>query len=200
MAQIIEENDASKAIESLKQNGMYVVLHQGCYEVLHAGHLACFKAAKQYQSQGKRTCLVVGVESDPTLRLNRDQKVRPLFSQDERCEVINNVALVDFVIRFEPSMVIDHSDVPLYIKRLKKLNPDAFLISYNESLPHFQEIMRMQTCECAEAGIAILPVIHHIRTRATDAVDLLSRSPAAVSTNAHLWQPSYRQPSSQGNE
>lgn len=193
MAQIIDEADAAEAIATLKANGRFVVLHTGCYEVLHAGHIACFNAGKSFTSPGKRTCLVVGVESDSTLCLNREDKSRPLFLQDERASLIAQLNSVDLVLRFNPFLAADYADTTFFAQRLQKLAPDAFLVSYNDSLQYFQEIMQFQAKECAAAGVTILPVVHHVRTRATDAVDLLNRKGADLAASASgAWRPSYQ--------
>jgi hypothetical protein len=131
----------------------------------------------------------VGVESDSTLRLNRNNKERPIFSQAERLNAIASVATVDLVIRLDPNKALDYADSLAFSMRLTRLAPDAMVISYNDSLPYFTELMQIQAHECAEAGVLILPVVHHIHTHATDALDLAGQKSFFDRTElAARWQ------------
>jgi glycerol-3-phosphate cytidylyltransferase len=69
---------------------MTTVITFGTFDVLHVGHVRILRRAKDL---GDR--LVVGVSSDP---LNVAKKGRePVFSQDERCELVANLTCVDEV-------------------------------------------------------------------------------------------------------
>jgi cytidyltransferase-like protein len=174
---IIDESEAPRLIAEWKHSN-FVALHTGCYEVLHAGHIACFEAAKHARPDGQ-VRVIVGVESDSTLLRNREDKTRPLFSQQERCALISHISCVDAVIRFNPIIELEYTDIPLFRTRLKHLAPDAFVISYgNDESVQARAVTQMQSMQCAEAGILIWPVAHHIRTRATTAIDILNRSKA----------------------
>src|SRR5947209_2678617 len=100
MAGIVNEVDAPEAIAQLKQKG-FVVLCTGCFEVLHSGHVAFFRQGKNAKASAE-TFLVVGIENDNTLSSNKAEGGPPLFTQEERCKVVQQLADVDLVVRFDP--------------------------------------------------------------------------------------------------
>jgi glycerol-3-phosphate cytidylyltransferase len=85
---------------------MTKVITFGTFDVLHVGHLRILQRARQLGDH-----LVVGVSSDA---LNIAKKSRaPVFSQDERCELIRNLRCVDEVfveesLELKRQYVIDH--------------------------------------------------------------------------------------------
>jgi glycerol-3-phosphate cytidylyltransferase len=85
---------------------MTKVITFGTFDVLHVGHLRILQRARQLGDY-----LVVGVSSDA---LNIAKKSRaPVFSQDERCELIRNLRCVDEVfveesLELKRQYVIDH--------------------------------------------------------------------------------------------
>jgi glycerol-3-phosphate cytidylyltransferase len=85
---------------------MSKVITFGTFDVLHVGHLRILQRARQLGDY-----LVVGVSSDA---LNIAKKSRPpVFSQDERCELIRNLRCVDEVfveesLELKRQYVIDH--------------------------------------------------------------------------------------------
>jgi glycerol-3-phosphate cytidylyltransferase len=85
---------------------MTKVITFGTFDVLHVGHLRILQRARQLGD-----CLVVGVSSDA---LNIAKKSRaPVFSHDERCELIRNLRCVDEVfveesLELKRQYVIDH--------------------------------------------------------------------------------------------
>jgi glycerol-3-phosphate cytidylyltransferase len=85
---------------------MTKVITFGTFDVLHVGHLRILQRARQLGDY-----LVVGVSSDA---LNIAKKSRaPVFSQEERCELIGNLRCVDEVfveesLELKRQYVIDH--------------------------------------------------------------------------------------------
>ena len=92
-----------------------IVLVSGCYDLMHAGHIAFFKTAAQF---GK---LFVAVGADENIRLLKGKA--PYFSQEERVYMVNSVRYVEnaFVasglgmLDFEPDM--------------KRIKPDIFIVN-----------------------------------------------------------------------
>ncbi len=93
------------------ENKRKKVLVSGCYDLLHAGHIAFFKTAASY---GK---LYVGVGSDKNVRLLK--KHSPYFTEDERVYMVNAIRYVEkaFVLRgsgildFEPELRTGKYDI-----------------------------------------------------------------------------------------
>jgi len=72
-----------------------LVLTNGCFDVLHVGHIRYLKAAR-----GLGDSLVVGLNTDESVRALKGPR-RPIFSQDERAEILAALACVDFVVLFD---------------------------------------------------------------------------------------------------
>ena len=87
--------DAALVAEEWKKQGNRVVFTNGCFDILHAGHVHCIEKAKE---QGDR--LVVGLNSDRSVKMNKGPG-RPLNPQELRAKVLSALAAVDMVVVFE---------------------------------------------------------------------------------------------------
>ena len=72
-----------------------VVWTNGCFDLLHVGHIRSFRDAKALGD-----ILVVGLNSDASVRANKGD-TRPLVHEAERAEVIAALEMVDYVTIFE---------------------------------------------------------------------------------------------------
>lgn len=79
----------------LKAEGRSVVLTNGCFDLLHAGHVALLEAAR---AQGDR--LIVALNSDASVRRNKGAD-RPLLPQQERAEALAALEAVDHVVLYD---------------------------------------------------------------------------------------------------
>ena len=75
--------------------GERLVLTNGCFDLLHRGHVRYLAAAAALGD-----ILVVGLNSDVSVRSLKDPD-RPLVPQDERAEVLASLACVDYVTLFD---------------------------------------------------------------------------------------------------
>src|SRR6478736_8481438 len=86
----------AKAAEIRKEHpGKTIVFTNGCFDVLHAGHVRYLAAAKQLGD-----VLVVGLNGDESVRELKGEG-RPLNSQEDRAEVMAALGAVDYVIIFD---------------------------------------------------------------------------------------------------
>jgi rfaE bifunctional protein nucleotidyltransferase chain/domain len=98
-ARILERDQLVERINAAREKGACVVLANGCFDVLHVGHVRYLEAAKALGD-----LLVVGINSDEqTQRLKGEG--RPLISQTQRAEIISAIQAVDFVTIFEEPTV-----------------------------------------------------------------------------------------------
>ena len=80
-----------------KRNGRRVVFTNGCFDVLHPGHIKTLEQARELGD-----VLIVGINSDASTRQLKPG--RPLIPQDERAEILAALASVDAVVIFnEPT-------------------------------------------------------------------------------------------------
>jgi rfaE bifunctional protein nucleotidyltransferase chain/domain len=78
-----------------KRNGKRVVFTNGCFDLLHPGHIHSLEAAR-----GLGDLLVVGINSDESVRALKGAG-RPVIPQEERAEILANLECVDGVVIFE---------------------------------------------------------------------------------------------------
>ncbi|MBI4714352.1 MAG: D-glycero-beta-D-manno-heptose 1-phosphate adenylyltransferase [Nitrospirae bacterium] len=84
-----------QVIDHLKKSGKRIVFTNGCFDLLHAGHVRYLQAARALGD-----VLVVGVNTDASVRRIKGDS-RPLVPQEERAEVLAALECVDFVILFD---------------------------------------------------------------------------------------------------
>jgi rfaE bifunctional protein nucleotidyltransferase chain/domain len=101
-----------KIIDSLKKAGEKIVFTNGCFDILHYGHVKYLEEAKN-----KGDCLVVAVNSDNSVKKLKGAN-RPLVSQKYRQKVLAGLECVDFVVLFG-------EETPL--KTIKALRPDVLI-------------------------------------------------------------------------
>jgi D-glycero-beta-D-manno-heptose 1-phosphate adenylyltransferase len=75
--------------------GKRVVFTNGCFDILHTGHLDYLTFARR---QGD--CLVVGLNSDASVRRNKGDS-RPIVPQDDRALMLAGLKAVDYVVIFD---------------------------------------------------------------------------------------------------
>jgi rfaE bifunctional protein nucleotidyltransferase chain/domain len=81
-------------IKNLKRKGKKIVFTNGCYDLLHIGHVRFLKSAKRCGD-----VLVVAINSDSSVRKIKGD-LRPIIPQKERAEVLAALYFVDIVTIF----------------------------------------------------------------------------------------------------
>ena len=104
-------------IEFAKQNGERIVFTNGCFDILHAGHVRYLAQAK---ALGDR--LVVGLNSDASIKRLKGE-TRPVNPLNERAIVLASLASVDWVLPFGDNA--DEQDTPLQL--ILKVKPDVLV-------------------------------------------------------------------------
>ncbi len=92
---LIDITDLIKIRASLKQNGKKVVFTNGCFDILHAGHVDYLSKAKECGD-----ILIVGLNSDRSVRKIKGNN-RPIVNETERSFILNNLKPVDYVVLFD---------------------------------------------------------------------------------------------------
>jgi rfaE bifunctional protein nucleotidyltransferase chain/domain len=93
----------AKIIRGLKKKGRRIVFTNGCFDILHFGHIKYLQDAK-----AKGDILVVGLNSDSSVRRLKGTD-RPIVEQKHRAAVLAALGSVDFVVIFSedtPELVI----------------------------------------------------------------------------------------------
>src|SRR5574341_1030857 len=79
-----------------RRDGRRVVFTNGCFDLLHVGHIRYLE-----QARGLGDCLVVGVNSDRSVRGLEKGAGRPLVPERDRAQVLAGLASVDYVTIFD---------------------------------------------------------------------------------------------------
>lgn len=128
-AKLLDRAGLRRQVEEWTKAGERIVLANGCFDVLHVGHIRYLHAAKQLADR-----LIVAVNADATVRQLKGEG-RPLAPATERAEVLAALADVDAVVIF------DEPDVrPL----IRELHPDIHAkgTDYTEqSVPEREEVL-----------------------------------------------------------
>ena len=98
--------------EKLKRQNKKVVFTNGCFDLIHAGHVDYLMKAKKLGD-----ILFVALNSDSSVKNIKGDK-RPILKQDERAFIITNLKPVDYVTYFD-------EDTPLEI--IRELLPDILV-------------------------------------------------------------------------
>ena len=91
---IYHRNELASLLQQARAGGDVVVTTNGCFDVLHLGHLRYLQAARQLGD-----LLVVAVNSDSSVRELKGEN-RPLVPEDERAEMLAGLECVDYVVIF----------------------------------------------------------------------------------------------------
>jgi len=95
MAPLVGIEEAARQAAEWRGRGRRVVLANGCFDLLHVGHVRYLSAAR-----GLGDALVVGLNSDASVRRLKGPG-RPVIPADERAELIGALASVDLVVVFD---------------------------------------------------------------------------------------------------
>ncbi len=91
---ILEEADLMAQVQAARARGERIVMTNGCFDILHAGHTACLIRAAEL---GDR--LLVAINTDASIRALKGSQ-RPINPQQHRLQVLAALASVDWVVAF----------------------------------------------------------------------------------------------------
>ena len=92
---IKKRDDLLRIIQDLKANGKRIIFTNGCFDLLHIGHVRYLEEAKSLGD-----ILVVGVNSDASVRGLKGPN-RPILPEEERAEILSGLGCVDYVTIFD---------------------------------------------------------------------------------------------------
>ena len=106
-------------IYHLKKSNKKIVFTNGCFDILHIGHIKYLDEAKKLGD-----ILIIGINTDESIKRNKGDS-RPINSLNNRIEFLSKFDFVDFIIPFD-------TDTPLDL--IKKIKPD-FLVKGGDYTP-----------------------------------------------------------------
>ena len=111
-SKILKLSDLVQAVEGLRKAGKRIVFTNGCFDILHVGHVRYLAAARS-----KGDALVLGLNSDASVKSIKPDK-RPIVDQDQRAEVLSGLACVDYITIF---------DEPDPLALIRTIKPDVLI-------------------------------------------------------------------------
>ncbi len=111
-AKLLSQEAAADILKEWKRQGKKTVFTNGCFDLLHAGHVQYLEKAKAAGDM-----LIVGLNSDSSVERLKGKK-RPVVTAAERCAVLSGLEAVDAVVIFD-------EDTPEKI--IEKLLPDILV-------------------------------------------------------------------------
>jgi len=99
--------------KELKKENKKVVFTNGCFDILHAGHVDYLNKAKEMGD-----ILILGLNSDSSIKRIKGEK-RPIVNENERAFLLSNLKAVDYVVLFNedtPAEIIDYLIPDILIK------------------------------------------------------------------------------------
>ena len=111
-SKIKSQNQISEIVRKLKKSGKKIVFTNGCFDILHIGHIRILKKAKSFGD-----VLIIGLNSDLSVKKIKG-KHRPVISENERAEVLSAISSIDFIVKFSQ---------PTPYQLIKKIMPDILV-------------------------------------------------------------------------
>jgi D-beta-D-heptose 7-phosphate kinase/D-beta-D-heptose 1-phosphate adenosyltransferase len=93
---VCQLDDLVEVVASRKSLGQRIVLTNGCFDILHVGHVSYLQQAAE-----EGDCLIVAINSDDSVRRLNKGPERPIFSQEHRAAMLAALEVVDFVVVFD---------------------------------------------------------------------------------------------------
>jgi rfaE bifunctional protein nucleotidyltransferase chain/domain len=146
MGEILSKELLLKERQRLKQEGRRVVFTNGCFDLLHTGHVRYLKQARQLGD-----ALIVALNSDASVRKLKGES-RPILKEWERAEVMAALVWVDYVTIFP-------QETPRQL--IAELLPDVLVKGGDWSL---ETIVGREEVEAAGGSVQSLSFIEGVST------------------------------------
>ncbi len=143
---ILAMTDLATHAAAWRANGRTIVLTNGCFDLLHAGHLQTFIAAKRLGD-----ILVVGINSDRSVSSLKGP-TRPLINQEQRALLIAALKPVDFVTIF------DQNDARLLLETVR---PHVYVKGGDYTLDNLPE---KETLARLDTQVVFIPLVAGVST------------------------------------
>lgn len=124
-----------------KRKGKKIVFTNGCFDILHMGHVTYLKQAKKLGD-----ILVVGINSDASITRLKGRK-RPINTLSDRMQLLSELETVDYVVSFE-------EDTPLEL--IQAIEPDVLVKGGDYNV---EDVVGAGFVKKAGGSITIIPFV-----------------------------------------
>jgi len=113
MGQVIKRKEAEKLALDIKKQGKTMVFTNGCFDILHIGHVRYLKESAKFGDY-----LIIGLNSDSSVKRLKGE-TRPINNESDRAELLSELGFVDYVVIFDedtPQNLLDEIKPNIYTK------------------------------------------------------------------------------------
>ena len=112
ITKLVTLNEAVNIAKSLRSKNRRIVFTNGCFDIIHPGHIATLEFAKSHGD-----VLILGLNSDKSVMTIKGP-TRPILNQADRVRVLEALSLVDYIVLFNE---------PTPINLIKNIKPDVLI-------------------------------------------------------------------------
>ena len=154
---VLQRDALVEVVKNLRDRGKRVVFTNGCFDLIHLGHVRYLGEAKKHGD-----ILVVGLNSDGSVRRLKG-KGRPFVPERDRAELLAALEAVDYVTIFG-------EETPATL--IEALEPDLIVKGADYTL---EEVVGRETVERSGGCVVIVPLVEDRST--TKLIEKIRRSP-----------------------
>jgi D-beta-D-heptose 7-phosphate kinase/D-beta-D-heptose 1-phosphate adenosyltransferase len=145
-SKVVNLDDLLKKVADHRKNGEKIVFTNGCFDILHVGHVRYLAAARN-----EGDILVVGLNSDRSTRKIKGEQ-RPIVQQGQRAEILASLCCVDYITIF-------NEQNPLAL--IRSIRPD--ILVKGDDWPE-KEIVGGDIVKADGGEVVRVPVVPNIST------------------------------------
>ncbi|MDR3144052.1 MAG: adenylyltransferase/cytidyltransferase family protein [Puniceicoccales bacterium] len=142
--------DACSVAQKLRNGGRRIVLTNGCFDIVHAGHVFALESAKKFGDS-----LWVAMNSDSSVRALKGN-TRPIFGERARAYVLSALEAVDGIFIFDGKRLTDE---------ILRFRPDVYVKSGDYSIDTL-DTTELRALRTAAVQIQFVPFVSGFSTTA----------------------------------
>ena len=158
---VLTQSELISTLAGRRGQGERVVFTNGCFDLMHVGHTRYLQAARDLGD-----LLVVGVNTDRSVRTLNKGTERPIVPEQQRAEVLAALACVDYVVLF---------DEPDPGRLIRDIRPDV-LVKGGDWTP--ENIIGRETVESRGGVVKTIPLVPGVST--TTLVEKIRGRPGVI--------------------
>lgn len=141
MGEVVKRENIRDIVKEIQENGETVVTTNGCFDILHVGHVRYLQKTKTFADYS-----IVLLNSDKSVKAIKGEG-RPINNENDRAEILCALSCVDFVVFFDedsPRDLLDEIKPDIHTKGADysvETLPEADVILKNEGKIEFIEFV-----------------------------------------------------------
>jgi D-beta-D-heptose 7-phosphate kinase / D-beta-D-heptose 1-phosphate adenosyltransferase len=145
---IMDRDPLARRVEELRRQGLRIVFTNGCFDLLHVGHITYLNEAR-----GLGDILIVGLNTDRSVRALKGPS-RPIIPEEERSHVLAALESVNYVVLFD-------EDTP--VELIRALRPDILVKGADYAK---EDVVGRDLVESWGGSVRLIPVVDNTSTSA----------------------------------